>query len=60
MPFETGPNANPHINSARMVDFNGQLVRLLCKVLEVNAGTAVVQACDDGQITVNKVSRAAV
>jgi hypothetical protein len=57
MPFETGPDSNPRINSARMGHFTGQQqhVRLPCKVLNVNGLSALVETSDGGQVTVKNV-----
>ncbi|KAF8842879.1 replication factor A protein 3 [Paxillus ammoniavirescens] len=43
---------SPRVNAARLPGFVGRTVRLPCKVLNFQAGGALVEACDGGQVEV--------
>ncbi|KAG8216863.1 hypothetical protein J3R82DRAFT_7128 [Butyriboletus roseoflavus] len=43
---------SPRVNAARLPNFVGRTVRLPCKVLSQQPGSAVVEACDGGQVDI--------
>jgi replication factor A3 len=43
---------SPRVNAARLPNFSGRIVRLPCKVLSQNTGSALVEACDGGQVEI--------
>jgi len=43
---------SPRVNSARLGDFVGRVVRLPCKVLNMRTSSAIVEATDGGQVEV--------
>ncbi|KAF4618436.1 hypothetical protein D9613_009868 [Agrocybe pediades] len=44
--------ASTRVNSRRLADYVGQMVRLPCKVLKFEAEGVIVEAADGGQVTV--------
>ncbi|KAJ3039296.1 hypothetical protein HK097_002876, partial [Rhizophlyctis rosea] len=47
--------ATPRVNSAHLANFRGKTVRLVGRVLAVNGSNAILEAGDQGQVTVNFV-----
>ncbi|KIM70759.1 hypothetical protein SCLCIDRAFT_67592, partial [Scleroderma citrinum Foug A] len=43
---------SPRVNSARLPTFVGRTVRLPCKVLRFHNSSAIVEACDGGEVEV--------
>ncbi|KAG6332434.1 hypothetical protein ID866_6651 [Astraeus odoratus] len=43
---------SPRVNSARLPAFKGRHVRLPCKLLKFQGSSAIVEACDGGQVEV--------
>ncbi|KAF9234264.1 hypothetical protein BU15DRAFT_52826 [Melanogaster broomeanus] len=43
---------SPRVNAARLPSFVGRIVRLPCKVINFQAGGALVEASDGGQVEV--------
>ncbi|KAI9569965.1 replication factor A protein 3 [Boletus coccyginus] len=43
---------SPRVNAARLPNFAGRIVRLPCKVLSQQTGSALVEACDGGQVEI--------
>ncbi|KAL5480904.1 hypothetical protein ACEPAI_9845 [Sanghuangporus weigelae] len=50
--MDTEINSQPRVNSARLGDFVGRIVRLVCKVERIKGNSAIVRASDHGQIEV--------
>lgn len=44
--------SSPRVNSARLPAFMGRTVRLPCKVLKFQGTSAIVEACDGGQVEI--------
>ncbi|KAI6148744.1 replication factor A protein 3 [Pisolithus tinctorius] len=44
--------SSPRVNSARLAAFVGRTVRVPCKVLKFQGSSAIVEACDGGNIEV--------
>ncbi|KAF9559153.1 replication factor A protein 3 [Agrocybe pediades] len=47
--------ASTRVNSRRLADYVGQMVRLPCKVLKFEAEGVIVEAADGGQVTATKI-----
>jgi len=45
-------DVSPRVNSARLGNFIGQTVRLVCKVERVKGMSAIVRASDQGQVEI--------
>ncbi|EJC97680.1 replication factor A protein 3 [Fomitiporia mediterranea MF3/22] len=52
MDTDTEAQSTPRVNSARLSDFVGRSVRLVCKVERVKDLSAIVRASDMGQVEV--------
>ncbi|KAI5123224.1 hypothetical protein M0805_001313 [Coniferiporia weirii] len=51
-------HSTPRVNSARLGDFVGRTVRLVCKVERVKGMSAIVRATDMGQVEVKMTTDA--
>jgi len=48
----------PRVNAARLADYIGRPVRLVCKVLKAQGDTAIAQASDGGEVQIRLTKEA--
>jgi len=49
-------HVSPRVNSARLGDYVGRVVRLPCKLIRVAQNSAIVEATDGGQVEVETIT----